>query len=235
MKILICCEDEDYVEVMRNMMKKYHSSNGQEFEIGLTMEEAIDKANHNQFDLAFIDCLLEGENAMEIGRDVKKLNPSCLLLYMHTELEPTYINESFIIGTFQFLIKGEDEMMEKEFLRASHIYAKESFTLPYTTDEMENIQLSPYDILYIETKNSPTRVATKKNIYKGWFKDEMCLVEQYLKEYNFLKIHSHYIVNMEHVLRIRPNEILMINGDSLPIAVLNQDKIKGAFRQFMNW
>lgn len=235
MKILICCEDENYVEVMRKMMTKYHFSQEREFEICLTMEEAIDKAKNMKFDLAFIDCLIEEENAMDIGRDVKNANPECMIFFMHTELEPTYINESFIIGTFQFLIKGEDEMMEKEFLRASRIYAKENFTLSYMTDKMEKIQLSPYDILYIETKNSPTKVATREKVYRGWFKDEVFMVEHYLKEYNFLQIHSHYSVNMQHVMRMRPNEISMSNGDCLPVAVLSQDKIKGAFRQFMNW
>lgn len=235
MRILICCEDEDYVEVMKKMMSKYKSYNGQEVEVALTVEEAIYHANCNQFDIAFIDCLIEGEEMMGLGYDIKAVNSNCLLIYMHTELIPMYINESFIIGTFQFLVKGEDAKMEREFLRASDVYTKENFVLAYTNDKMKNVQLSPNDIFYVETTNYPSRVSTKKEMYKGWFKDEMFMVEQALKEYDFLKIHTQYLVNMKYVLSICPNEILMANGDRIPIAVLRQDKMREAFCQFMNW
>lgn len=235
MKILLCCEDEDYIEVMRKIMTKYHFCEEREFEICLNVDEAIEKTNSIKFDIAFIDCLMNEENIMYVGKNVNKVNKSCFLFFMHTELDPTYICESFIIGTFQFLIKGEDDMMEREFLRASRTYAKEHFTFSYITKDMEKIQISPYDILYVELKKSPTIVATKKVIYRGWFKDEMYLVEHYLKEYNFLQIHSHYLVNMSSVMRIGLNEILMSNGDCLPVAVLKQEKVKVAFKQFVKW
>ncbi|MEG0453335.1 MAG: LytTR family transcriptional regulator DNA-binding domain-containing protein [Coprobacillus sp.] len=235
MRILICCEDEDYVEVMKKILMKYHSSQEREFEICLTIEEAVEKTISIKFDMAFIDCLMEEENIMNVGRDVMELNPECMIFFMHTELDPTYINESFIIGTFQFLIKGEDDMMEKEFLRACQIYIRDNLKFHFITKDKEKLEFLPKDLLYVELKKSPTIVATKNVVYRGWFEEEMYLLEHHLKHYNFLQIHSHYLVSMDKVRKIGMNEIVMCNGDYLPIAVIKQEKIRRDFRRFLNW
>lgn len=60
----------------------------------------------------------------------------------------------------------------------------------------------------------------------------MQTLEEQLKEFGFLRVHSGYIVNMKYIRLIEPSHILLTNGDQIPVSRKNATNIKAQFLSY---
>lgn len=58
------------------------------------------------------------------------------------------------------------------------------------------------------------------------FYDTMSNVEKRISNDKFYIVHKSYIVNVNYVKEFRPNEVIMVDGEKIPISQLYRKKIR---------
>lgn len=95
----------------------------------------------------------------------------------------------------------------------------------------ESIVTYPSEILYVSSEKGKVNVITTER-EKPYRTDlRLNAYASLLEAYNFLYIHRSFLVNLSYVQEVRENEVVMTNGDQLPIS---EDKLRYVTKVIQN-
>ena len=231
MEILICDENEDYIDELMNEIKKIPCDEDIYFQSFTSIKSALYRLRFDNFDMAIINSVINGESAIELGKKIKEKHPDCLLYYNAESY--AYIHDMFRINTFQYLPKGDMKYMREQFLRGVSVYKKNHLQLYFITSDFEKYSFIPSEIIYIETGLVPCKVVTTHGAYLGEF-ESMGQMKKLLNKHNFFQVHQSFFVNFEHLVCLRKGELEMANGDIVPTSTYNRVFVDEAIRRFLN-
>ena len=117
------------------------------------------------------------------------------------------------------------QIARKLLERDTEQVVEEEITIQLGFDE--TMQLKKHSILYVETEKSISHGITYHTMDGSHItvRDSLQQVQEVLGE-GFLKIHRAIIVNEEAVIGIQGNEVLLLDGNTLPCAVRQKKVIK---------
>lgn len=232
MRIIICEQDEEYVDELSKMLK---TMAGDEEVIVESYTDTLSAARRfpvQTFDMAFFGPVINKRNGFELGRMLKAQQQDCIFFLVCEDYR--YMYESFRCEAFQLLLKSQPAMLEEEFHRALRIYHKKRYEISFALEDGKIVRFLPSDIAYIQMRNQQTIVVTRTDIYVGTFK---CYkqVKLNLKDYHFCQVHPRYFVNLEHLDLIRRGEIQLYTGDCIPVSVVNRDTVDEAIQEYFQY
>lgn len=231
MRILICEEDEKYVEELAEKIKSFPCDEKIIIESYTETNGATRRIYEQPIDMAFLGPLIHGQSGFELGKILTYEHPECIVFYVCDDY--SYINECFENHAFQMIVKVQFHLLESEFQRALKLYHKIHYQVTFRLEDGSNIQLLPSEIIYIETDAKTSVVVVGKERYFGTF-ENMKLVKHRLLGYSFFQMHQRFFVNMEHIWLIKSGELGMDNGDTIPTSAINRDIIDEALQTFVN-
>mgnify|MGYP003302332532 FL=1 len=85
------------------------------------------------------------------------------------------------------------------------------------------------DIMYIETSRHKNLFHTTNGVYSIYKK--LSEIEEELKEYDFLRIHQSFLVNMRHIQKISSYVLTLKNGKELSVPKSRYQEVK---KQYAN-
>lgn len=88
------------------------------------------------------------------------------------------------------------------------------------------------DIIYIETFNRKLRLIMKDNhyIFVGKITEEA----QRLSHYGFLLCHQGYLVNIMYIKGYENNQLVLLNGQSIPVSKNLKNKVLSELENFLS-
>lgn len=237
MKIAIC-DDESF---FRNVLQKYideyskNSTNVNNIEISISQfscgEDLISSyESGNTFDVIFLDVEMKNLSGVQAGHLIRKYDNNVMLIF--TTSFTDYVPEAFALNAFQFLTKPiRQDRFNKEFDRAIGAYTKKKYKYRIST-KTETIFLEVKDILFIETYNRHLRVITKSGKYEC--SGKMSAEEKKLAQYDFVRCHQGYIVNLNCIQKINKNTVVLTSGDEIAISKYLKNDVMTAFNRFVS-
>lgn len=231
MRILICMEDEKYADELVERIKSFPCPEEIDFESYTETPFVTKRISVQEYDMAFIEPVINGKNGCELARMLKEEQPQCILFLVCEDYR--YMHESFRCHAFQLLIKAQPKLLETEFMRAIKLHNKTHFKLEYTLDSGQKIQLLPSEVFYIETFDDKTVVVTAKERLNGTC-ENLKAKKAALLDYNFVQMHPNFFVNVEHLDLLRVGETKLTNGDYIPTSVLYLNEIDAAIQKYVN-
>ena len=87
------------------------------------------------------------------------------------------------------------------------------------------------DIIYIETNKHKNLFVTKEGTYSIYRK--MGELEEELSEYDFLRIHQSFLVNMRYIEKISSYVMTLTTGTQLSVPKARYPKVKLRYREFL--
>ena len=233
MRIAICDDEqscrERIVTYIEPYFKKHSEMTITEFSCGEELVRVY-KCGSTPFDVIFLDVEMKELTGVQTGHIIRKYDTNAMIIFITSYTK--YVPEAFILNAFQFLVKPvPQDKFNKEFERALETYNKKRYIYKIFFKDITTC-LEVKNILYIETYNRHLQVVTKNGNYE--YLGKMSVEEKKLSDYNFIRCHQGYLVNIYYIKNIRKNFLVLINDDEIPISKHIRNEVMTAFNKFIS-
>ncbi len=214
MKIGICEDNLTHSRLFRQMLSEWAKARGVPLEIS-TFQSAeaflFQLPGEKPFDLLLLDIQMGKMNGMELAKRLRSEKNGVPIVFL-TALKD-YVFEGYGVGAVHYLLKPIREQALWDCLdRVTRTMEND----PAAMLIVDKRKLRQNEILYAESDSHYIRlhlaeetVSTKKN-----FRDLLGALDQRM----FVQCHRSFAVNLAAVERLTKNEILLDNGERIPLS-----------------
>lgn len=233
--IAICDDSKQERQILAALFKRYQELHATPLQIhifqnGFSLLDAIDQGK--RFDITILDILMPGENGIEIARNIRASGADTEIIFLTSS--PEYAVDSYEVKAQNYLLKPVTE--EKFFASIDSILAEldekdtASFIIYTTEKQYSRIRVS--SLVYGEVTH---RTITLHLADQTMISAIMTFTEflDILKAYpDFIYPHRSYAVNMHYIQYVTKSDIILTDGQKIPLSRNNYTKISEQFLNF---
>ncbi len=233
--IAICDDSKQERQILAALFKRYQELHATPLQIhifqnGFSLLDAIDQGK--RFDITILDILMPGENGIEIARNIRASGADTEIIFLTSS--PEYAVDSYEVKAQNYLLKPITE--EKFFASIDSILAEldekdtASFIIYTTEKQYSRIRVS--SLVYGEVTH---RTITLHLADQTMISAVMTFTEfqDILKAYpDFIYPHRSYAVNMNYIQYVTKSDIILTDGQKIPLSRNNYMKISEQFLNF---
>lgn len=233
--IAICDDSKQERQILAVLFKRYQELHATPLQIhifqnGFSLLDAIDQGK--RFDITILDILMPGENGIEIARNIRASGTDTEIIFLTSS--PEYAVDSYEVKAQNYLLKPVTE--EKFFSSIDSILAEldekdtASFIIYTTEKQYSRIRVS--SLVYGEVTH---RTITLHLADQTMISAVMTFTEfqDILKAYpDFIYPHRSYAVNMNYIQYVTKSDIILTDGQKIPLSRNNYTKISEQFLNF---
>lgn len=233
--IAICDDSKQERQILAALFKRYQELHATPLQIhifqnGFSLLDAIDQGK--RFDITILDILMPGENGIEIARNIRASGADTEIIFLTSS--PEYAVDSYEVKAQNYLLKPVTE--EKFFASIDSILAEldekdtASFIIYTTEKQYSRIRVS--SLVYGEVIH---RTITLHLADQTMISAVMTFTEfqDILKAYSdFIYPHRSYAVNMNYIQYVTKSDIILTDGQKIPLSRNNYMKISEQFLNF---
>lgn len=233
--IAICDDSKQERQILAALFKRYQELHATPLQIhifqnGFSLLDAIDQGK--RFDITILDILMPGENGIEIARNIRASGTDTEIIFLTSS--PEYAVDSYEVKAQNYLLKPVTE--EKFFASIDSILAEldekdtASFIIYTTEKQYSRIRVS--SLVYGEVTH---RTITLHLADQTMISAVMTFTEfqDILKAYpDFTYPHRSYAVNMHYIQYVTKSDIILTDGQKIPLSRNNYTKISEQFLNF---
>lgn len=233
--IAICDDSKQERQILAALFKRYQELHATPLQIhifqnGFSLLDAIDQGK--RFDITILDILMPGENGIEIARNIRASGTDTEIIFLTSS--PEYAVDSYEVKSQNYLLKPVTE--EKFFASIDSILAEldekdtASFIIYTTEKQYSRIRVS--SLVYGEVTH---RTITLHLADQTMISAIMTFTEflDILKAYpDFIYPHRSYAVNMHYIQYVTKSDIILTDGQKIPLSRNNYTKISEQFLNF---
>lgn len=233
--LAICDDSKQERQILAALFKRYQELHATPLQIhifqnGFSLLDAIDQGK--RFDITILDILMPGENGIEIARNIRASGTDTEIIFLTSS--PEYAVDSYEVKAQNYLLKPVTE--EKFFASIDSILAEldekdtASFIIYTTEKQYSRIRVS--SLVYGEVTH---RTITLHLADQTMISAVMTFTEfqDILKAYpDFIYPHRSYAVNMNYIQYVTKSDIILTDGQKIPLSRNNYTKISEQFLNF---
>ena len=173
-------------------------------------------ASEGPFDLLFLDIKLADINGVSIGKILRSniANEVTQIVYVSSQMD--YALQLFQIRPMDFLLKPVKFIDIERIVRLYHrLFAENVNFFEYKAGRTSH-QINVKYILYFQSEGRMIHMTTTSGMET--FYDKLSNIEPQLNSNIFFNVHKSFVVNWNHVAEFHFNNIVMSNGDVVPIS-----------------
>lgn len=220
-----CIIIEDQPPAQR-ILKRYIHDYGKLELVGTFSDaiQALEFLKNDHVDLMFLDIHLPKLSGIDFLKALD--NPPSVIL---TTAFPDFALESYdlnvvdyLLKPFSFLrfIKAVSKVQER---KAKDSTVKNIVEPIYIKSGHEYHKVEIENILFIHSDRDYTEVHTKDNKYLSG--ESLKYWEEFLAENKFIRVHKSYLINENHIRKVRSSEIEMVSENVLPIGRVYKENV----------
>lgn len=178
--------------------------------------------NKQKYHIIFLDIHFKEANGVKLAEKIREYDPYAKLIYISYDRSSAL--QLFDTNPFNFLIKPlTDEKIKSVFKKAMALIVSRQAVHEFQINKMK-YRIPLEEILYFENHRRKIKVITFDESYSYYGK--MKNLEEELKDKNFHRIHTSYLVNDAHIKVYEYDALELVNGDVLPISQSNRKRIR---------
>lgn len=224
MKILICDDEQKYLDILTVHVQEYMKNRYIECDITATTTPAEILHSAQSFDLAFLDIQMEGVDGISLAKELKQRNRKLALFFVTNYDE--YQDDAMDLQAFRFFEKPFDVNRLYAGLDKAMEYIDGAYVDIFLYGNGVQQRILVDDIMYVTRSNRKVVLVTKSrefNTTEGF--DELC--EKFPTLF-FYPVHKSFLVNLHYVDKYSYSELFLSDGTRIPIAPRKQS----AFHKF---
>lgn len=224
MKILICDDEQTYLNTLRIHIEEYMMNHHILYTI-TALSDPVHILNEDAvFDLAFLDIQMPGVDGLTLAKQLRRRNPKLALFFVTNYDE--YQDDAMDLQAFRFFEKPFNTNRLYAGLDKAMEYIDGAYVDIYLSEDGAQQRVIADDILYITRAGRRIAIVTTEQEFCATEKfDDLC---EKLPQLFFYPVHKSFFVNLHHVERYTYTELLLNNGTRIPIAPRKQS----AFHKF---
>ncbi len=230
MRIAICDDEQRIREEFHRRVSDYFVQNHIVCEICDFETGGSFAAVNNQFDLVFMDYLLEDGNGIDFVAQIREHNQNLLVVFLTVYAE--HAIESIPLDPFRYLVKPvSDELLTEALDSFVKLYRYNRKIIVPTAGKTYYVNAD--DVMYIEADKKYTSVRTVSGEYR-------CTksISEFQAEINnahFFKTHRSYILNMKYVSSIEKKTVVLSNGEKVICSATNYDEFLKNYMSYLKY
>lgn len=234
LRIAICDDEDYYVEKIKKGVEDYLEQKydrAYRIDIFKTGEALCDNQEQlKEYQIIFLDINMEQMSGLDAAKKIREVNKDAYLAFVTAFVD--YAVEGYRVDAIRYIIKDDlektlPECMETILDRMAYKEKKERFQ--FIDGERE---LSVHKICYVESKGHNLNFYVRnQEIEKLIMYGKMSDVEDILTQYEFIRIHKSYLVNVKEIKKIVNYQAELKMGASLPIP---RDKYRRVKEMYFN-
>lgn len=229
-KIAIVEDENNCAETLQRFTEKYGVENNVSFSV-TRYNNAVDFLTNYKpiYDLVFMDILMPDLNGMDAAKKLRRFDNKTLLIFV-TNLAQ-YAIKGYEVNALDFIVKP---VYYQDFA----FKMKKAVTFIRLNEDRELVvsqsggirRVSIKSIFFLEVVGHKLIYHTSDGEVVGY--GSLSDMEEKLKNDNFLRCNSCYLVNPKHIVSVKKYDIVMSNGAILQIS---QPKKKKFMAEFAAW
>ena len=186
--------------------------------------------NGFELDAVFLDIEMKEVDGMSCAKAIRKMNRDIPIIFLtsHTEMAM----EGYEVDAFRFLAKPVDPDKLRVTLRDLEKRLKEDEKIVLREDG-EDVILPIKDLVYAEASNNSVRFVFKGSSHETRMKFSEAVAAIDSLSRDFLKVHRSYVISLGHVRKVNSGEVLMDNGDIVPVARGKTKEVRDRLFEFI--
>lgn len=180
------------------------------------------------FDILLLDVEMPGMSGTALAKEVRRDNKAVQIVFITGFYE--YFSDGFDVSALHYLIKpvGREKLFPVLDKAAENLSSGQRSVLVPTAEADLKIPLT--DILYVEAENVYVKVHTLEGMYRT-----RCSLAKFTEQLDetFFKVHRSYVVGLKDIVKITRTEIIMSNGDRVPISRGMYDGVHAALVKYL--
>lgn len=218
MKILICDDEQQYIDKLKKHIEEFMRCRCANFEIH-TANNSMSVVNSKEiYQLAFLDIQMTELDGISLAKILKERNSKIIIFFVTSY--NIYQDDAMDLRAFRFFEKPYNTERLYSGLEKAMEYIDESYIdfYIYTNNEHKKILID--EVIYVERANRQvTLITTKGNYTTRETFDEWCEI---LQNSFFYIVHKSFIINLHYVTSYKYSEVFMQNNIRIPIASRRQ-------------
>lgn len=216
MKILICDDEQQYLEALRTHVAEYMRSRFIDCEI--TAVTSAKEITTPRFDLAFLDIQMEGMDGITLAKELKHQNSKIALFFVTNYDE--YQDDAMDVNAFRFFSKPFEVRRLYSGLDKAMEYIDGAYVDIFLYGDNAQQRVLIDDILYVTRANRKVVLKTQyQDLTIRQDFDELC---EKMPPLFFYQVHKSYYVNLHYVKQYSYTELHLTDGTRIPIAPRKQ-------------
>lgn len=202
MRVLICDDEQFYVEKIKNLLQDYCANHGISADfMTVTNTDCLEDQQLAQVDIAVLDIDMMPVNGLVLAQKIREVRSDTVIIFVTNFI--AYAPQGYLVQAFRYLMKMElEDKLCDYFIEAVKKFMQTHQVLTIQI-EGEQIDLSVKDILYVEAQQRLMKIRLQSNgrsQYQCYA--TMASMEHQLAPFGFLRIHKSYLVNMSQIKKI---------------------------------
>ena len=235
-KIAVCDDERIALEAICAKITKTFEQCGIEARTDkyLGSEKFCAVSENSDYDLVFLDIDMPGTDGISLAKKLREQKAPPTIVFVSSREEKVF--DSFVVTPFRFVRKGR---FNTEITEAVYAYIRERLdndkAVTFRINKNSSIVNKRLNyIVYIESfkNNQYIHIAEEREpVGLSMTMDEL---EENFKNYDIIRVHKSYLVNMRYIRRIDKEEVLTTTGDRLLISRRKAQEVKKSFLKFLN-
>lgn len=218
MKILLCDDEQQYIEALKIHIEEFLKSRSISFEIFTFNNPQSIVESNTVYQLAFLDIQMNELDGISLAKILKERNNKIIIFFVTSY--NVYQDDAMDLRAFRFFEKPYNVERLYSGLEKAMEYIDESYIDFYIYTNNEHKKILTNDVIYVERGNRQvTLVTTKGNYTTRETFDEW---SEILQNSFFYKVHKSFIINLHYVTSYKYSEIFIQNNIRIPIASRKQ-------------
>lgn len=228
LRIAICDDEEYYRKHIQELVANHLEMRDFSYEITLFQSgEDFCKNGMNLvlYDIIFLDIEMGLVSGMDVAHEIRKSNDTVAIVFITVMAD--YVYEGYEVEASRYIMKNDlerqlarcmDSLLEKRLFR------KKKLRFHFINGD-KDIILS--ELIYIESNlHKLCFVTTEGKWYQYNTLDEL---EKTVSAFHFIRCHQSFLVNAEHIEKVKSYIIFLTDGMEIPVAKARYPQVKQCF------
>lgn len=218
MKILICDDEQQYIDKLKTHIEEFMHCRFINFEIHTANNPKTIVNCNETYQLAFLDIQMNDLDGISLAKILKERNNKIVIFFVTSYND--YQDDAMDLRAFRFFEKPFNVNRLYSGLEKAMEYIDESYIDFYIYTNNEHKKILVDNVIYVERGNRQvTLVTTTGNFTTRESFDDWCDI---LQNTFFYKVHKSFIVNLHYITSYKYSEIYIQNNIRIPIASRRQ-------------
>ncbi len=225
-RVAVCDDIHEAVTQITGYLMEYQQLKNHKLDVMsfFNAEDLWEHLKSNHCDLIILDIELVKMNGVELGHLIRTELDDHAVIIIYISAMDTYDRQLFDVQPLNFLPKPIDKqkLFNAVDLAIRLLDDKNHIFVFKDKDGSHRIRIK--EILYFESFAHNLKIVASSENYE--FRASMSEIMDELSDFGFIQIHRSYIINYEQIKSIRYKEVVMANGDTVPISRNKRKEIR---------
>lgn len=234
LKIAVVEDSKEYANLLKKKILETDFKDDTEVDLYFDPVEFSSVLERGEkYRLCFSDIEMPGMDGVKLAEEIRKKNSRMMLVFISSYLK--YATEGYQVKAFDYLLKGSVEAKWDALIERVIRQLEDDREKIYRVTAGDKIVTIPLDdIVYAYKEGNYCHF-----VLMGWQGDiverkSMWKLEEELKPYKyFIYAKRGYIINIRKIREYKVREVIMENGDTIPIGRMHIDRIKDKVTEYM--